>query len=195
MGAKINAVGNMKNMLRYGRHLLHAKGRHGTHSPFVYAIVENVLRSKKRFRLNTADRKFRSKEINLLIRTIYFIMPDRILADAALMNLLKAIISLPGLENIMVTEINEHHVAQPSNEKILLLSDSTRADSVALLSTAIRKSIVSVLLLNPHTNKSSEESWQLLSALPEIKMRLDLWHFGLLLNDPAFKASQYFRLR
>jgi hypothetical protein len=188
-------VGNMKNMLRYGRHFLHAKGRHGTHSPFVYAFVENVLRSKKRFRLDTADKKLRRKEINLLIRVIYFIRPDRILADAALMNLLNSIISLPGLESTAVMELNEHHIAQPGNEKTLLLSDGTSGASIGLLSTAIQHAVVSVLLLNPHINKSSEESWQLLLALPEIRMRLDLWYFGLLLNDPAFKASQYFRLR
>jgi hypothetical protein len=189
-------VGMMKNMLRYGRHLLHAKGRHGTHSPFVYAFVEHVLRSKKRFRLSITDRKLRSKEINLLIRTIYFIRPDRILVDIALMDLLNSIISLPGLEDITVVELNEHHIVQLTDEKTsLLLSDSTSTASTALLSTAIQQSIVYVLLLNPHIDKSSEENWQLLLALPEIRMRLDLWHFGLLLNDPAFKASQYFRLR
>jgi hypothetical protein len=188
-------VGNMKNMLGYGRHLLHAKGRHGTHSPFVYAFVENVLRSKKRFRLNAADRKLRSKEINLLIRIIYFIKPDRILADKGLMNLLSNIISLPGLENIAVMELEEHHIAQLADEKTLLVSGNSSTACVALLSAVMQQSIVSVLLLNPHIDKSSEENWQLLLALPEIRMRLDLWYFGLLLNDPAFKASQYFRLR
>lgn len=185
----------MKNMLRFGRHLLHAKGRHGTHSPFVYAFVENVLRSRKRFRLNITGRKFRRKEINLLARTIYFIRPDKILVDAALMNLLNGIISLPGLESIVVMELNEHNIAQPGNEKILFLSEGISDVSVALLSTAVNRSIASVLLLHPHINKSSEASWQLLSALTEVRMKLDLWHFGLLLNDPAFKASQYFRLR
>lgn len=189
------SAGSMKNMLRYGRHLLHAKGRHGTHSPFVYAFVEQVLRSKKRFRLNISDRKLRGKEINLLIRAIYFIRPGKILVDAALMNLLSSIILLPGLESISLMELTEGHVAGLADEQTLLLSGSINTSSVALLRAAIQKSTVSVLLLNPHINKSSEENWKLLLALPEIKMRLDLWHLGLLLNDPAFKASQYFRLR
>jgi hypothetical protein len=186
-------VGDMKNILRYGRHLLHAKGRHGTHSPFVYAFVENVLRSKKRFHLK-ADRKLRRKEINLLIRTIHFLKPDRILVDKELLNLLGSINSLPGMGNITVSELTAHHALQPEDEKILLISDGTITNT-ELLKTTVHKSIVSVLVINPHINKLSEENWYALSALPEVRMRLDLWHVGLLLNDPAFKASQYFRLR
>jgi hypothetical protein len=183
----------MKNILRYGRHLLRAKGRHGTHSPFVYAFVENVLRSKKRFPLK--NKKLGSKEINLLVKAIYFLKPDRILVDKAFMNLLNSIISLPALESITAMELNEGHVAQLADQKTLLLSDGISTSSFELLRTAIQKSTVSVLFINPHINQSSEENWQLLSALPEVKMRLDLWHLGLLLNDPSFKASQYFRLR
>lgn len=186
----------MKNILRYGRHLLHAKGRHGTHSPFVYAFVENVLRNKKRFySKNIADRKFSNKEINLLIRTIHFLKPGSILADKELLNLLNSIVSLPGLGNIKTAALNEYNVDQKVEGQTLLISIGTNISSVALLRAAIQKSTVSVLFINPYTNKSSEENWQLLSALPEVNMSLDLWHMGLLLNDPAFKVSQYFRLR
>ena len=186
----------MKNILRYGRHLLHAKGRHGTHSPFVYAFVENVLRNKKRFSpKNIDDRKFSNKEINLLIRTIHFLKPDSILVDKELLNLLNGIVSLPGLENIATAELNERNVDQPTKEQTLLISSSANISTIALLRAAIQKSTVSILFINPHATISSEENWQSLSALPEVKMRLDLWHLGLLLNDPAFKASQYFRLR
>jgi hypothetical protein len=190
-------AGSMKNMLRYGRHLLHAKGRHGTHSPFVYAFVENVLRSKRRFRLKriTAEKQLTVKATNLLIRTVHFLQPEKILVDKELLNLLNNIISSPGLEGITVVELNEYHVEQPAEEKTLLISDCTTPAHLALLRTAIQKSTVSVLFINPHANKFSTENWQLLSALPEVKMGLDLWYLGLLLNDPAFKASQYFRLR
>ncbi|MFA6056901.1 MAG: hypothetical protein WC756_01790 [Taibaiella sp.] len=185
----------MKNILRYGRHLLHAKGRHGTHSPFVYAFVENVLRNKKRFHKNIADRKFSNKEINLLIRTIHFLKPESILVDKELLNLLNGIALMPGFEAIVITELNEHNVDQQAGERTLLISSGTSISAVALLSAAIQKSTVSILFINPHTTISSEENWQSLSVLPEVKMRLDLWYLGLLLNDPAFKASQYFRLR
>lgn len=186
----------MKNILRYGRHLLHAKGRHGTHSPFVYAFVENVLRNKKRFSSkNISDRKLSNKEINLLIRTIYFLKPDNILVDEELLNLLNNIALLPGLENIAIAELNERNVDQPTKRQTLLISRGTSISTVALLRTAIQKATVSILFINPHTTISSAEHWQSLSAMSEVKMRLDLWHLGLLLNDPVFKASQYFRLR
>jgi hypothetical protein len=189
-------VGEMKNILRYGRHLLHAKGRHGTHSPFVYAFVENVLRSKKRFHFkNITDKKLSNKEINLLIRTIHFLKPDSILADKELLNLLNSVVSLPGLENIATAELNERTIDQQGEGETLLISRSTNISVLELLRAAIQKSTVSVLLINPHTTISSAENWQSLSALPEVKMSLDLWHLGLLLNDPAFKANQYFRLR
>lgn len=189
-------VGDMKNILRYGRHLLHAKGRHGTHSPFVYAFVENVLRNKKRFSSkNISDRKLSNKEINLLIRTIYFLKPDNILVDEELLNLLNNIALLPGLENIAIAELNERNVDQPTKRQTLLISSGASISTVALLRTAIQKATVSILFINPHTTISSEEHWQSLSAMSEVKMRLDLWHLGLLLNDPVFKASQYFRLR
>jgi hypothetical protein len=189
-------VGDMKNILRYGRHLLHAKGRHGTHSPFVYAFVENVLRSKKRFHLkNISGRKLSNKEINLLIRIIYFLKPGRVLVDKELVNLLKSITSLPGLEGIAIAELDEYYIDQRGEGQTLLISSGTSIPAVALLRAALQKSTVSILFINPHAAISSEENWQFLSALPEVKMRLDLWHLGLLLNDPSFKASQYFRLR
>lgn len=189
-------VGDMKNILRYGRHLLHAKGRHGTHSPFVYAFVENVLRNKKQFSSkNISDRKLGNKEINLLIRTIYFLKPGNILVDEELLNLLNNIALLPGLENIAIAELNERNVDQPTERQTLLISSGASISTVGLLRAVIQKATVSILFINPHTTISSTEHWQSLSALPEVKMRLDLWHLGLLLNDPVFKASQYFRLR
>jgi hypothetical protein len=187
----------MKKILRRSKHFLRAKGRHGTHSPFVYAFVEQVLRNKNRFRLNHEVRQkgFTRKELNLLARTIGFLQPSGILADEHLMPLLKEIIPAIKREDILLEDMKEGYLKQPDQAKKLIVTLCYDNPSLALLQQYLKQPEMYVLVVKPHATKAAEENWFALSDVSQVNMRLDLWHLGLLINDAVFKASQSFKLR
>jgi hypothetical protein len=186
----------MKKMLQFGRHFLRAKGRHGTHSPFVYAFVEQVLRSKEHFSIKNNTAAFSRKEIDLLARTIKYLKPSRIVVDAEIIGLLKEIISATKQAHITLAAVDATSTYQQvEGGNTLIICSNNKAGKEKLLSDIIQQHTIFALLLKPHANEEVEKKWYELCALPNVKMRLDLWHFGLLVNDPSFKGSQYFRLR
>lgn len=188
----------MKKILRRGKHFLRAKGRHGTHSPFVYAFVEQVLRNKSRFRLayDVRQKGFTRKELNLLARTIRFLQPSCILADEHLMPLLRDVVPSITDEVIPVQNLKEGYLKRPvSAGQQLVVTLCYDAPSLTLLQSYLKQPDVYVLVVKPHASGAAEENWLALSEISEVNMRLDLWHLGVLINDAVFKASQSFRLR
>lgn len=186
----------MKKMLGYSKHLFRAQGRHGTHSPFVYAFVENVLRSTARLETEEIRKEYdwSRKEINLLARTILFLKPQRIYADEALTGFLNRIIALLNRDDLMVLPLVEEEIMKMQGEGILIISGNS-SEQFSLLYAVLEHTPVSLLILRPHAGKDAETFWNRLAGCSGVKMQLDLWYAGVLMNDPAFKARQCFRLR
>jgi predicted O-methyltransferase YrrM len=79
-------------LIQYIRYLLHAKGPHGVHSPFVYRIIENVLDDDRQYYAFDAIKHLRrdllaSKEritvTDLGAGSKHFTSPERMVADIA----------------------------------------------------------------------------------------------------------------
>lgn len=186
----------MKKILQYSKHFLAAKGRHGTHSPFVYRFVEEVLRNTKKFNYQGNTGILCRKEMNLLARTVRYISPSAIVADAALAGTLKDVISALGGDNISLSILDRNSLSgMEAEQDVLLISTNRDSETRDLLRSSLQGRSVYVLLLRPHADAVAEDNWYALSSVKEVQMRLDLWHCCLLVHDPAFKASQYFRLR
>ena len=96
----------MKRLLNYSRHWFRSKGRHGTHSPFVYAFVEQVLRNKNKIKteriqqLPARQTGLSLREMKLFYKTLYFLKPVYVLVpDDAGLDWIKDILPfiVPGI--------------------------------------------------------------------------------------------------
>ncbi|WP_118972829.1 hypothetical protein [Taibaiella koreensis] len=177
----------MKKILQYGRHLLRAKGRHGTHSPFVYAFVEQVMRARPPRMLPSQD-QFGPRAAGLLYQTLRYLAPPAIYADPSLYDAVTAIVSL-ALPGVVVHSWTAGTI--PAQTLLLCRIGTELPGRLEVVLAQPAK----VLLLQPHAGKVATGIWEQLAAWPTVKISLDYWHFGLLVNDGAFKARQHFSLR
>lgn len=152
---------------RYLHYLVRAKGRHGTHSPFVYNFVESVLRN--------AD----NDKIKVLIE---FLNPDKVrMMDA----------EGRGAEDLLY---EKKDVCSLREDSLLIISMAKAPDWNKLLQISF-PARGSLLILHPHAHQHATRVWKELLKRPDIKMSIDCWSWGLLINDKAFKEKQHFYLR
>lgn len=186
----------MKRLLNYSWHWFKSKGRHGTHSPFVYAFVEQVLRNKNK--IKTAQVKqlpvpwqvVSLREMKLLYKTLYFLKPEQVLLpeDSGLdwiKNIVPHIVAGAAVSNAQTFDYTTG-----DRQRMLVMPAEDRYYSV--FEQAIRGGIT-VLVWHPHG--AGPALWERLYTDPVVTMSLDYWYFGLLMNDIAFKQKQHFRLR
>jgi len=182
----------MKRILNHTRHWLKAKGRHGTHSPFVYAFVEQVLRSaRNRTAPEEATPAFSAKETGLLVRTFRYLDKKVVYASASLLPFARWLAEAAGT-NVVVKSL-EPGTDIPETD--VLLFCECNAMALIYLKQAPAGQTLTVVLPLIHRDVTSEVYWQEAAVLENFKMVMDAWYFGLLSNHPDFKMKQFFRLR
>lgn len=192
MGAQLKP--DMKKILHRSRHLLKAKGRHGTHSPFVYAFVEQVLRAKTRFPIqHESASPFSRKEINLLGRVFKYLNAKVIYADADLFPICEAIKLSMASSDLEIKPIGTK--AKDFQEENAVICCDCSSKNVALIQTLSPQKQITAVLTHCHKDKITKERWETFKGCPHMKMRIDAWYFGLVSNHPDFKRKQFFRLR
>ncbi len=188
----------MKRILNYSRHWMKARGRHGTHSPFVYAFVEQVLRNKNKISTRLVRQvsgwpaQWSLRERKRLYKTLYFLKPAQVLLPAdGTLDWMGAVLTAMLPTAVVAAD---GATGSTTGKQPQLLVVTAAGLSPARLQTAMQAGIA-VLVLHPHQRTYPQGSWEALYTDAQVKMSLDYWHFGLLLNDEAFKHKQHFRLR
>lgn len=188
----------MKRLLNYSRHWFKSKGRHGTHSPFVYAFVEQVLRNKNKIKteqvqqLPVRQTGLSLRQMKLFYKTLYFLKPVYVLVpDDAGLDWIKDILPFIVPGTVLKRAANfDYHTADQDGLLLVPAADRYRSCCQSAISAGMR-----VLVFNPHTVTDNPGLWHDLYSAPEVNMSLDYWYFGLLIHDAAFKQKQHFRLR
>jgi hypothetical protein len=180
----------MKRILQRGKHFFKAKGRHGTHSPFVYAFVEQVLRSKRKFHAENSP--LSQKQINLIGRAIQYLDADVIYVDAFLfetVNALNSCISSVKFK-VLPLEISKENYKDGACFICLPGKESNHF----LINIAERCKCSAIIPLN-QKDKNQKQYWENLKNESIFKMVLNTWYIGFISSHPDFKIKQYFRLR
>jgi hypothetical protein len=182
----------MKKLLQRGLYLMKAKGRHGTHSPFVYAFVEEVLRDKTKFALPNQYTGFSNKEISLLGRALLHLQPTIVYVDDNLKSLLINLkISNPSLHfEIDTLQVNDKIY---KNEGLFLCFPTT--ENGTFLSNQFKSQSHAAIILHQQKDMAAVSNREALYQDKNIKMVMELWSFSYLSNHSDFKMKQFFRLR
>jgi len=183
----------MKRQIAWLRHLLRAKGRHGTHSPFVYAFVEKVLRTRRSYGFLEPLPGISVAEQSLLLNTIAFLGTRQIIFYHS---------SLRVLHNTILRNFPEMHfrsredTVAAAGPDTLLLADAllldTR-DAVFMPSFLDIQPSASGLYLFHHAGMPAAKYREMISW--PYRMSLDFWSGMLLYQHTDFKEKQHFLLK
>jgi len=162
---------NLHSFTEYLKYSRKAKGRHGTHSPFVYALVEEVLQDKgplkKQYNINCAGMELKYE--NLLSRIAAYYNYENIVCLPGTVN---------GLADMLVVHTESGEWAALLEQNLQWLKNESM-----------------VVITGIHKTAAHSTAWAKLTAYTEVRMSIDLYGMGLLLFRQEFKEKQHFILK
>lgn len=148
-----------------------AKGRHGTHSPFVYDFLEHILRNKE-----VIDRQY--------------IVEDR---DIALRyeNLVSRTATRYGYKNVVSAGQGNK---QQEIDMLLLGKDAARWQQELNSYLPQIKNDGAVIVKDIHKTAANTGAWNKLCADERVLLSIDMFGIGMLFFRKEFKEKQHFVL-
>lgn len=174
------------------RHLWKARGRHGTHSPFVYAFIETVLRDNLPIPVVEKD-KMAFPGLNYLLKTIRFLEIEHLVCFHPELLPLKHVMGSVFPDKNLFTVTNR--TTTPPHT--LMLADASRlhADELDYLKSQVQEPPFYLYFLLPHVKGSPFNNGKTFRDWKNYMVSLDFWNGLLLCRHTDFKQKQHFLLR
>jgi hypothetical protein len=161
---------NIFKLKQYIKYRSKALGRHGLHSPFAYAFVEDLLHETR-------------SKVDLTPNIIaYYSIKNFFLSENA------------GLVNKSDSRAKKNFKKSAFTfEQLFVFPEGGLEAAAQYLSKAKADDIV--LVQGLHDSEATEALWQRLYSGPRVTLSMDLFDVGLLFFREEFKVKQHFVLR
>ena len=166
-------MNSLFNSLTYIRYYLLAKNKHGIHSPFVYQLLTEVIKPKKRVYFN------REKNTRQLIKRLVTHFQPNSIAEIGIQNLSKHSKNYTSdFQNIKTKFVDFIYLNTTTIETLDTALKYMHNDSVLLLN-------------NIHQTK---EDWQYIQRHPKVNVSINLFYIGLIFLREQ-QEEQHFTIR
>jgi len=151
-------------LIKFLLHYFTSNTRHGTHSPFVYALADEVIYNKKYLnsvKQNYDLQRFSGKYDRLLQAILTYLQIDQLIFD---------------------------QYRSMSDKRLALLKDAEQIDAneVSLL-TSNDVLIVSGI----YESTKAQQQWKTLKSNPNVHVTIDLYYFGLVFYRPQQRKEDF----
>jgi hypothetical protein len=164
----------MFRCLEYTAFLWKAKGRHGTHSPFAYWLIDIVARQKP-IQNNQDFSKISAKKTKNFLNKLHCCLPHYPIFITELEDELHRNISIGHEPGLFI----------PGPDLILFFLEASNLDLLHPDSI--------IVILEPH-QAGNKSNWHALKELPHFHFSADCFDFGLLSPRPG-QAKEHFYLK
>lgn len=165
-------------LFQYIHYKWHAKTRHGIHSPFVYAFIDNVLRKQEKNFAADIVHYFQCKEI-------HFWGTKGKAYDAV----------AKALPDMRIHIVNVSEDAAKLSPPDLIWIDGAPPEEWRSIYNAYKSSLPSktiIALSHIYATRQHTHAWQQLCSDVAVRMSIDVFKAGLLFFRKEFKEKQYF---
>lgn len=165
----------LHSVIQYLKYRWKAKGRHGTHSPFVYDFIEHVLLDK-----------------GPIDRAAIVSCPDIPLKYE---NLVSRIVAYYNLKSVVMLPAPDTETK--STPGMLLLNEVSPADWMNLFNSHINtfKNERAVVITGIHKTAAHAAAWKAICADDRVRLSIDVYGLGMLFFRKEFKEKQHFILK